>query len=396
MRSPARSEQAGWGWCIARAIHSCAAIAVKVLPELFAADAERLARFEREAHTLASLNHPSIAQIYRVERSRGTLALVMELVEGADLSTRIARGRLDLPTTLHVARQIADALEAAHERGIVHRDLKPANVQVRDDGIVKVLDFGLAKLADQDFTPGVDPQNSPTFTSPARTQIGAILGTAAYMAPEQAKGKAVDKRADIWAFGCVLFEMLAGRAPFAGETISDVVASILTAEPDWTRLPVETAGSVRRLLRRCLEKDPKRRLRDIADARLELEAAADRSDPDSRVMTEGLRIPWAAAAALVVVAAGLGAGLALSFQRRRPEGERQAVCGASRWLQRVCTHRDLARRRLYRIRSRARARTVRALCPEHGLARAEARRHERRHGARAVLFSRQPLAGVLQ
>jgi eukaryotic-like serine/threonine-protein kinase len=299
-------------------------VAIKVLPQLFAADADRLARLQREAQTLASLNHPNIAQIYGIERSGATRALVMELIEGADLSTLIARGPLDVATGLDIARQIADALEAAHERGIVHRDLKPANVKVRDDGVVKVLDFGLAKLADQDSTPGFDPQDSPTFTSPARlrqgcgeagTEVGVVLGTAAYMAPEQAKGKPVDKRADVWAFGCVLFEMLTGHAPFAGETISDVIASILTAEPHWTRLPVETPASVRRLLRRCLEKDPKRRLRDIADARLELEAAGDRSDSESHVVTEGRRISWTAAAVLVVAAAALGVGLAWIFPR---------------------------------------------------------------------------------
>jgi WD40 repeat protein len=248
-------------------------VAIKVLPDLFATDPERLARFEREARTLASLNHPHIAQVHGVE---GT-ALVMELVEGEDLAERIARaGAIPIEEVLPIAHQIAEALEAAHEQGIIHRDLKPANIKVTDDGTVKVLDFGLAKaLAPADAgSPGTrqSVENSPTITSPFQmSQLGVILGTAAYMAPEQAKGKPVDKRADIWAFGCVLYEMLTGKRPFVGEDVTDTLAAIVRAEPDWSTLPVRTPGAIRELLRRCLEKNPKRRLRDIGDARIALD-----------------------------------------------------------------------------------------------------------------------------
>ncbi|HET7694123.1 MAG TPA: protein kinase [Vicinamibacterales bacterium] len=248
-------------------------VAIKVLPPLFAVDAERLARFTREAQTLAALNHPNIAQIYGLEGAAGpgtTRALVMELVEGDDLSTLIARGPMPLADVLPIARQIADALEAAHEQGIVHRDLKPANVKVRRDGTVKVLDFGLAKAFDAKAESGADAMQSPTFTA-RNTQLGMIIGTAAYMAPEQARGKAVDRRADIWAFGVVVFEMLTGRRAFDGDDISDVLASVLKSDPDWSRIPAETPASIRRLLRRCLEKEPRKRLSAIGDARLELD-----------------------------------------------------------------------------------------------------------------------------
>ena len=238
-------------------------VAIKILPDAFAADPERLARFEREAKTLASLNHPHIGSIYGFEKSAGMYALVMELVEGEDLSQRIAGSAIPIDEALPIARQIAEALEAAHEQGVVHRDLKPANIKLRADGTVKVLDFGLARPATTGGT-GADALNSPTFTSPAALTIGGmILGTAAYMAPEQARGKAVDKRADIWAFGLVLYEMLVGRTAFAGDTITDVLAAVLTREPDWTALAATTPASIKRLLVRCLEKDPKRRLRDI-------------------------------------------------------------------------------------------------------------------------------------
>jgi eukaryotic-like serine/threonine-protein kinase len=253
-------------------------VAVKILPDMFAADADRLARFEREARTLAALNHPHIAQIFGLEsvqdatgnhRPGTSSALVMELVDGEDLADRIRGGPLPLDEALAIALQIAGALEAAHERGIVHRDLKPANVKVRPDGAVKVLDFGLAKALDA--APATD---APTFTSPAMTEMGVILGTAAYMAPEQAKGKAVDRRVDIWAFGCVLFEMLAGQRPFDGETVTELLAAVLTQPPEWTRLPPGLPPAVTHLLRRCLEKDPRRRLRDIGDARVVLEDPA--------------------------------------------------------------------------------------------------------------------------
>ena len=270
-------------------------VAIKVLPASVATDADRLARFQREAEVLAALNHPNIAAIYGLEKTPDFTALVMELVEGEDLSAHIARGAMPLAEALPIARQIADALEAAHEAGVVHRDLKPVKIKVRADGTVKVLDFGLAKArAPEGAGATADPLNSPTMTSPAMTAMGMILGTAAYMAPEQAKGRPVDRRADIWAFGVVLLEMLTGRRAFgrsthrqaqgrpersrgatssgqAGDDVSDVLVSVLRDAPDFTALPAETPPSVRRLLRRCLEKDPKKRLSAIGDARLELD-----------------------------------------------------------------------------------------------------------------------------
>lgn len=250
-------------------------VAIKILPRAFAADPDRLARFEREARMLASLNHPHIGAIYGVEESNGVGALVLELVDGETLADKLAgeeakSNGLPIPEALAIARQIADALEAAHAQGIIHRDLKPANIKVRPDGTAKVLDFGLAKV--------MEPIGAPSNVSqppakPAMTQAGMILGTAAYMSPEQARGWAVDKRTDIWAFGCVLYEMLIGRAAFGGDTPSDTLAAIIEREPNWKALPERTPSSVRRLLRRCLEKDPKRRLPDIADARLEIDDA---------------------------------------------------------------------------------------------------------------------------
>src|SRR5512135_547169 len=243
-------------------------VAIKVLPETLARDADRLARFQREAQVLASLNHPHIAAIYGLEKSGDLEALVLELVGGETLAERIARGPLPVEEALAIARQIADALEAAHEKGVVHRDLKPANVKVTPEGQVKVLDFGLAKaLAGDASSP--DMTHSPTITAQA-TQAGVVIGTAAYMSPEQARGKAVDKRADIWAFGVVLWEMLTGRRLFEGETISDTLAGVLKGEIDLGALPREAPPAVRELLRRCLERNPKNRLHDIADARLVL------------------------------------------------------------------------------------------------------------------------------
>ena len=271
-------------------------VAIKVLPELFAADAERLARFQREAQVLAALNHPHIAAIYGLEESGATAALVLELVPGETLAERIASGPIPVEEAMAVAHQISDALEAAHERGIVHRDLKPANVKITPDGKVKVLDFGLAKALSTDGS-SPDVTSSPTITA-AATQAGVVIGTAAYMSPEQARGKPVDKRTDIWAFGTVLYEMLTGRRCFEGDTVSDVLASVLRQDPDWSALPAETPANVRRLLRRCLERDRKNRLRDIGDAWLEGPADA----PAATGVRRGFPIAWAAAVLLALAA----------------------------------------------------------------------------------------------
>jgi eukaryotic-like serine/threonine-protein kinase len=286
-------------------------VAMKVLPETFARDADRLARFQREAKTLASLNHPNIAAIYGLEESGGLTALVMELVAGDDLSQRIARGAIPIDEALPIATQIADALEAAHEHGIIHRDLKPANIKVRADGTVKVLDFGLAKSFEQ--TPlQSDLTQSPTVLSPAPTLAGVILGTAAYMSPEQARGKAVDKRTDIWAFGCVLFEILTGQKPFEGETLTDIVAAIVKNEPDWRALPPGTTAGVQSVIARCLKKDPAQRLHDIADARLQIEEVVnDPRGAAAGVLRARNYREWAA-----WIAAVLLLGTALYFARR--------------------------------------------------------------------------------
>ena len=247
-------------------------VALKVLPAAVAADPERLARFRREAQVLAALNHPNIAHVHGFEDSGDTHALVMELVEGPTLFDRIAQGPLALTEALPIAKQIAEAMEAAHEQGIVHRDLKPANVKVREDGTVKVLDFGLAKALGPDSSggSGADPTNSPTLTARS-TQLGMIIGTAAYMSPEQAKGRQVDRRADIWAFGVVLFEMVTGKRGYEAEDISETLAAVLTREVDWKALPSDTPARLKALVRDCLVRDPKERLRDIGDARRELQ-----------------------------------------------------------------------------------------------------------------------------
>src|SRR6202171_5917483 len=247
-------------------------VAIKVLPEAFAHDPERLLRFQREAKLLASLNHPNIATIHGLEDSNGTSYLVMELVPGDTLAQRTKRdGAVPVEEALTIAKQIAEALEAAHEKGIIHRDLKPANVKLTPEGKVKVLDFGLAKAFEGD-TSTEDMGNSPTL-SMAATMQGVILGTAAYMSPEQARGKAVDKRTDIWAFGCVLYELLTGKQTFHGEDVTDILAAVVRAEPDWQALPAATPLKVRDLLRRCLQKDKTQRLRDAGDARIEIQEA---------------------------------------------------------------------------------------------------------------------------
>ena len=267
-------------------------VAIKVLPASLAGDADRLARFQREAEVLAALNHPNIAQIFGLEKTPDFTALVMELVEGDDLSQRISKGAVPIDEALPIAKQIAEALEAAHEQGIVHRDLKPANIKVRSDGTVKVLDFGLAKAMDPVAGSSANVTQSPTLTTPAVTQAGMILGTAAYMSPEQARGKLVDRRTDIWAFGCVLFELCSGRHAFPiGESVSDTVAGILTMDPSLEMLPPNTSPTVRRILRRCLEKDVSKRLPYIGMARFELDDDSIRLP--SVDATEGSRISQA-------------------------------------------------------------------------------------------------------
>ena len=244
-------------------------VAIKTLPEEFAKDEERLARFEREAKLLASLNHPNIAAIYDLEEDNGTRFLVLELVEGDTLAERLKHGAIPVEESLKLALQIAEALDAAHEKGVIHRDLKPANIKVTPHGKVKVLDFGLAKAFAGDGS-DVNLSQSPTL-SMAATQQGVILGTAAYMSPEQARGQEVDKRADIWAFGVVLFEMLTGRGTFDGGTVSDVLAGVLRADPDWNSLPPNLHPRIRLLLERCLEKESKDRYGDISDARVDVQ-----------------------------------------------------------------------------------------------------------------------------
>ncbi len=278
-------------------------VALKILREAFTADPDRLARFQQEAKVLASLNHPNIAAIYGLEEADGTRALVLELVEGPTLAERIAHGPLPLDEALPIAKQIAEALEAAHEQGIVHRDLKPANVKVKDDGTVKVLDFGLAKAL-ADHASGADL---------SQTREGVILGTVPYMSPEQARGKPVDKRTDIWAFGCVLYEMLTGRLLFTGATVSDILALVLATEPDWTGLPSTTPSPLRRLLRRCLEKEPKERLQHIEDVRHEIK---DALTPPTHDRVESVAIPKLVATVLLSLIVGGFAGW--SVMRRGP------------------------------------------------------------------------------
>jgi serine/threonine protein kinase len=287
-------------------------VALKVLPREMSGDPERIARFQREARTLATLQHPNVASVYGFEETAQARFLVMELVEGEDLAERLKRGALPVEDTLAIARQIAEGLEAAHEKNIVHRDLKPANVKVDPEGKVKILDFGLARAYTGDPDAEEDLANSPTITA-AMTQAGTILGTAAYMSPEQAKGKNVDKRADIWAFGAIVFEMLSGERLFEAETISETLASVLLTHIDWDRLPSDTPPSLRALLERCLQKDPKLRLRDVGEARIVL------ADPTATIALQVAMgepetrkrpvWPWAAAIAVALVAGIVGGRL---------------------------------------------------------------------------------------
>jgi eukaryotic-like serine/threonine-protein kinase len=283
-------------------------VALKILPDSFASDPERLARFEREAQLLASLNHPNIAAIYGLEDGGGlTKALALEIVDGPTLADRVARGPVALDETWSIARQVAQALEAAHDQGIVHRDLKPANIKVRDDGTVKVLDFGLAKAM---ALPGGEAilSHSPTITTPAMTQAGVLLGTAAYMSPEVAKGRPADRRADIWAFGCVLYELLTGTQTFDGNDMTEVLGAVVRLEPDWGALPRELPVGVVTVLKRCLQKDPNLRLRDIADVRLQLEdalaAPVASARPAAQRLTSAGYAGWAVAAITMVAAIG--------------------------------------------------------------------------------------------
>src|ERR1700680_3099193 len=288
-------------------------VAIKVLPEAFAHDAERLSRFQREAKMLASLNHPNIATIHGLEHSGGTSYLVLELVSGETLAERVKAGPLDIEEALKIAVQIAEALEAAHEKNIIHRDLKPANVKVTPEGKVKVLDFGLAKAFAGDAT-NEDIGNSPTL-SMAATMQGVILGTAAYMSPEQARGKSVDKRTDIWAFGCVLYELLTGKHAFHGEDVTDILAAVVRAEPDWEALPANISPSIRVLLQRCLRKDRRQRTPDAATIRIEIEdaiaapATVGPATAGPAKISWSERVAWPVAAgvlALIAIALGIG------------------------------------------------------------------------------------------
>ncbi len=280
-------------------------VAIKVLPDAFARDEERMKRFEREAQVLASLNHPNVAAIYGVEEANGMRALVLELVEGPTLAERIASGPIPLDDALRIASQIAHGLEAAHEKAVIHRDLKPANVKLTKDGDVKILDFGLAKALEVDPVP-VEESNSPTLTR--ATQVGVLLGTAAYMSPEQAKGKPADRRADVWSFGVVLYEMLTGRRAFDGEDVSETLAHVLTKEPDWSALPPELPSRVRELLARCLTKDPKQRLQAIGEARIAIEAREAAVPAPMASASPAWRrvLPWAAFGSVLGAAVVLG------------------------------------------------------------------------------------------
>jgi serine/threonine protein kinase len=297
-------------------------VAIKTLPDEFSHDADRLNRFQREAEVLASLNHPNIAAIYDLQEADGARFLVLELVEGETLAERIQRGPIPLDEALQIAKSICEALEAAHEQGIVHRDLKPANIKITPDGKVKVLDFGLAKAMES--APATALSNSPTLLSVAASNVGVILGTAAYMSPEQAKGKLADRRADIWAFGVVLYEMLTGRMLFSGETVSETMAFVITKEPDWNLLPPNTPARVRELLRRCLTKDPRNRLQAIGEARIAIDGAQSGPEADthtSLIASRPQNRMWMSVAAVSVLVAAAMAVPAARYLRETPPPE---------------------------------------------------------------------------
>ena len=299
-------------------------VALKVLPDLFTADADRLARFEREAKTLALLNHPHIASIYGLEIGGAAPALAMELVDGVTLAERVAAGPIAVDEALTIAKQIALALEHAHQNGIVHRDLKPANIKVTPSGAVKVLDFGLARAMTTESSGSSSAHviSSPTITSPMQmTAAGIILGTAAYMAPEQARGKAVDQRADIWAFGCVLYEMLTAQRAFAGDEMTDVLARVIERDPDWSALPPVTPRALTTLLKRCLRKDAAKRIHSIADVRLDLEEIDANAPGETQTAVSTMRPDriWPRVLLAVALGAAIAAAALLTFQRRAPE-----------------------------------------------------------------------------
>jgi serine/threonine protein kinase len=282
-------------------------VAIKFLPEAFSDDSERVARFEREARILASLNHPHIAAIYGLEYANGTHFLVLELVEGETLEDQLRRGPIPLDESLKIAAQIAQALQAAHEKGVIHRDLKPANIKITHDSTVKVLDFGLAKAGDMESSEVEGLSNSPTLRTLASSP-GMILGTAAYMSPEQAKGRPVDRRTDIFAFGCVFYEMLTGKRVFEGEDVSDTLAAVLRAEPDWNAVPKEVPSAIRTLIKRCLEKDRRQRVADISTALFLINELREVSPSDEPV-TEPTARAWKRAVAVLsalVAVAGTG------------------------------------------------------------------------------------------
>lgn len=296
-------------------------VALKRLPTHLALATQRLARFEREARLLAALNHPNVAALYGIEESKGQRVLVLELVDGSTLEERLASGPIAVPETLGLALQIAGALEAAHEQGTIHRDLKPANIMIRRDGLVKVLDFGLAKLV---HAPGTDA-TALAASSAAITEAGVVVGTATYMAPEQARSQAVDRRADIWAFGAVVYEMLSGKRAFGGSTTADVLAAVMTSEPEWAALPPDTPPAIRSLIRRCLRKDLSSRLQHIGDARIELQEAQAQPEPVAAAARPSRARHWIHAVPWIVAALASAMLLAPTLRRPRPEATRQRL-----------------------------------------------------------------------